>query len=146
MGKQSTLSPTVYYILSIISGGPLKMGDCRVCPVPEFSFSLGSREAWSLSQARKTAGASPLAASWREEELSCSPRQPCRPRRLLFTVSLELLAPGSAVDGEGGRIILPGCLLSQSAWMFWFSHYQHAQWMFLWLCKTTFVTWAVFST
>lgn len=42
MGKQPTLSPMARYILSIISGEPLKMWDC---PVPEFRLvSLSGSE------------------------------------------------------------------------------------------------------
>lgn len=53
--------------------------------------------------------------------------------------SWELLAPGSTVNGQGECIMLPGCLPSQSSSILWFSHCHLAQWMLLWLCKTTSV-------
>lgn len=90
-------SSLVRYILSTISGGSLTVRDSWVCPLPEFSFSLGNREAWAFSRALRTAGGSPLAASQGRRNLPVLVAPVCH--------LIELLA----VDGERGGIILPGC-------------------------------------
>lgn len=142
MGKQPTLSPMVCYILSVISGGSLKARDWCGCPVPEFSFFLGKTGKPDLSLS--------LLGSENSRRLPpCHhPRGRSNSFALLYQAadpscpipfSWELLAPGSTVNGQGECIMLPGCLPSQSSSILWFSHCHLAQWMLLWLCKTTSV-------